>query len=267
MMVRCKYFVIDIMLEEEKSRGTTNPQELQRYKAKLEKTIGYGDLGQIALGKWCAYLIDFAVFFTQFLTCVAYFIFLANTIYTIFPLEPAAIPLNQSYPVENQDLLQSYPCVVSNTSSGLYLEPPVIVNGIPMLNIPQTSNDPVCRNPQSVPPILNFDSKDNVPESDLEILSSIGKDIDSSQIENDNKNGTNTTVAPTTTTAPPKPPKVFWKSISPKMQLLFFIPLPFFILTSMIRSLRVLSPFTILATVALFAGAIAVLSFICSGEY
>ncbi len=249
------------MLEEERSRGTTNPQELQRYKAKLEKTIGYGDLGQIALGKWCAYLIDFAVFFTQFLTCVAYFIFLANTIYTIFPLRPAAIPLNQSYPVKDPGLDESYPCVVLNTSTQLYVEPPVVVNGIPMLNIPQTSNDPVCRNPQS------DESEDNVQESGLEILSSVGMDTDSLQIDDVNdKNKTNTTVAPpTTTTAPPKPPKIYWTSISPKMQLLFFIPLPFFILTSMIRSLRVLSPFTVLATAALFTGAIAVLSFICSG--
>ena len=291
LMIRTKYFVIDILMEEERaSRPYHTPQEMAEYRAKLERTIGYGDLGRIALGKWCAYLIDFAVWLTQFLTLVAYFIFLANTVYTLFPLRPAAIPLNHSFPTSD-DVDGGFVgnvCPVGAPSEGFY-EPRTDI-GIPMLNIPNINN-PSTKCSSSVnqwestrqkrDTFQNTNSGPSGIETDsLNSKSVLKESTEFEKIQMDANSNIiattatplkpNTTVKPNTTTtaAPtvPPTPHLFLKSIAPDMKLLFLIPLPFFLCTSLVRELRHLSPLTVVATFALFVGAFSVLGFELTGK-
>ena len=51
----------------------------------------------------------------------------------------------------------------------------------------------------------------------------------------------------------------------PDLRLLILMPLIFFIITSMIRHLRTLSPFTTIAGCALLMGATAAITFLCKG--
>ena len=300
LMVRTKYFVIEILMEEERAnRPYHTPQEMAEYRANLERTIGYGDLGRIALGKWCAYLIDFAVWFTQFLTLVAYFIFLANTVYTLFPLRPAAIPLNHSIPTSYDDVdggIVGNVCPIDSPNGGFY-EPKINI-GVPMLNIPSINspsaecsyssgnqwestryrrstfqmNTPVV----SAGEIDNLDSRstfnDPVKFEKRQQDSSHHDKVDARLLNGSSTTTATTTTAPNSTVSPttastvPPTPHLFLKSIAPDMKLLFFIPLPFFLCTSLIRELRVLSPLTVIATFALFVGAFSVLGFELTGN-
>ncbi len=281
-MVRTKYFVIDILMEEERcSRGRATAQEIEEYRAKLERTLGYGDLGRIALGKWCAYLIDFAVWFTQFLTIVAYFIFLANTIYSLYPVRPAAIPLNSS---NYEDLgLVGDVCPRDNPEWGFYSTKTEV--GVPMLNIPNirnshedcaTSSEFTRRKRsafQMTSKALPDDGDTNLELSSDNLEESFFHDNVEPDDERNNETEVpvisttpNTTIAPDTTTGPPPTSPLYFKSMAPDMKLLFFIPLPFFLCTSLIRELRILSPLTVVATFALFVGAFSVLGFELSGE-
>ncbi len=295
-MVRTKYFVIDILMEEEISKRASTAQELEEYRANLERTLGYGDLGRIALGKWCAYVIDFAVWFTQFLTIVAYFIFLANTIYTLFPLQLTLIPLNQSKPVVSSDTLfrDASMCPVDG-SNGLFYDSKTQV-GIPVLNLPNLQKDHEDCELSTAAPVMQkrsardwksiVDSKMG-PEDDLDVRSFSSRLLaTNNRGQGEGTNETISTTAPTpanvstfapntttvspvspnTTTTPMPTPVFYWKSIAPDMRLLFFIPLPFFLCTSLIRELRILSPLTVVATIALFLGAFSVLGFEISGE-
>lgn len=282
LMVRTKYFVIDILMEEERSRRVYHTaREMEEYRAQLERTLGYGDLGRIALGKWCAYLIDFAVWFTQFLTIVAYFIFLANTIYTLFPLRPAAIPLNHSHPIASVDDVDGG--VVSNACpiKGGFYEPRTNI-GVPMLNIPSINGNPAqCDSSASTTGQGQSRRRRSISsaESAVQFTRNIENQNEDSHhdksafIKESNAGSTaaaiapNTTVSPNTTTTPvPPTPHFFLKSIAPSMKLLFLIPLPFFLCTSLIRELRILSPLTVVATFALFVGAFSILGFELSGK-
>ena len=300
LMVRTKYFVIEILMDEERaSRPYHTPQEMAEYRANLERTIGYGDLGRIALGKWCAYLIDFAVWFTQFLTLVAYFIFLANTVYTLFPLRPAAIPLNHSIPISYDDVdggIVGNACPLGSPNGGFY-EPKTDI-GVPMLNIPSISSPSAecsyssgnqwesARYKRSTfqmnNPVVSAgetDSLDSRSISSNEIKfeksqkNSSHPDMTDERLFNGNTTTTttttvkpNSTVSPTTASTVPPTPHLFLKSIAPDMKLLFLIPLPFFLCTSLIRELRYLSPLTVIATFALFVGAFSVLGFELTGN-
>jgi hypothetical protein len=75
------------------------------------------------------------------------------------------------------------------------------------------------------------------------------------------------TVTPNSTTPRPFPastmkPGINKISSAPDLWIIILFPLPFFLLTSLIRKVRYLAPFTSIATAALAAGAISVLGFI-----
>ena len=261
-MVRTKYFVIDILMEEEQSSRQHTPREMAELRAKLNRTVGYGDLGRIALGKWCAYLIDFAVWFTQFLTMVAYFIFLANTFYTLFPLRLAEIPLNPSIPKHGG--IVGNICPISDLDGGFY-EPRTDI-GVPMLNIPNLNSATIeCEYPPgnrqeqirhkrstfqtenavgdrknetgnvdtsiSLNEPISFENESESSVHDISAFKDVRKSSDMSAIKVTGSDVVattpNTTVSPNASTPPPPTPHLFLKSTAPSIKLLFLIPLPF----------------------------------------
>ena len=59
-------------------------EELTIMKEKVEKEMTLGDIGRIAVGKWGVRIVNFALVVTQTGFCVAYFIFMGNTIEDMF---------------------------------------------------------------------------------------------------------------------------------------------------------------------------------------
>ncbi|XP_033104483.1 amino acid transporter AVT3B-like isoform X2 [Anneissia japonica] len=89
LIVKCKYIVVNQIISEFLTReGITDvaSPRIGRLRKRLEKHLTYGDIARKAIGKWGLYLVNFALFFTQFFFCIAYMIFLGNTLQTdLFP--------------------------------------------------------------------------------------------------------------------------------------------------------------------------------------
>ena len=61
--------------------------EMEKVKETIEKEMTLGDIGKIAVGPWGLRLVNTALIITQLGFCVAYFIFIGNTIGEMFPLK------------------------------------------------------------------------------------------------------------------------------------------------------------------------------------
>lgn len=61
--------------------------EMEKVKETIEKEMTLGDIGKIAVGPWGLRLVNTALVITQLGFCVAYFIFIGNTIGEMFPLK------------------------------------------------------------------------------------------------------------------------------------------------------------------------------------
>lgn len=124
ILVRTKVSIIDETCRKKLSSGRITESEVEPLKERLQLAIGYGDIGRHVFGPWCYQLIQAAVCFTQFITCLVYFVFIANTVQMIFPLK-----LMEFCNHTNHSSLGNETPV-----NKLIMRPSAI--GIPMLNIP-----------------------------------------------------------------------------------------------------------------------------------
>ncbi|XP_071947943.1 uncharacterized protein [Antedon mediterranea] len=89
LIVKCKYLVVDQIINEFVSKqgihDVASPK-IGKLRERLERHLTYGDIARKSLGIWGLYVVNFALFFTQFFFCIAYMIFLGNTLQTnLFP--------------------------------------------------------------------------------------------------------------------------------------------------------------------------------------
>lgn len=210
--------------------------ELVSLRQKLAFSVSYGDVGRLAFGRWCEIVINLTVVFTQFLTCVCYFIFIGNAIFTIYPMVLPWAPENRS--------------ILVNSTHDSLLQ---LRNGIPLLsieNIAGVSDDHhIHRRSVENWDITTWDGFDSYVNYTTEAPVS------------------NTTTPASNMTTPLPTPAWFQRSTAPNLMYIVMFPAPFFLLTSLIRHMRILSPFTVIATLFLFGGAIAVLVFLVIGKY
>lgn len=61
-------------------------EEMAKIKETIENEMTLGDIGKIAVGPWGLRLVNTALVITQTGFCVAYFIFMGNTIAEMFPI-------------------------------------------------------------------------------------------------------------------------------------------------------------------------------------
>lgn len=292
LMVRCKYYVIDKILEEETFKGQLSQSELLDLKIKLSKTLGYGDIGKKVFGNWCYHLIQALVWFTQFTTAMQYYIFIGNTIFAMYPIVPVAMNINNNTKPIHANQTQGHP----------------LGYGVPMLSIPfldkidtgshshqkhtdhninilsRRQLDYLNGKPagDSFTKLLNFEDNvtsysDNVtilPTSQF-LLSAftIGNNITQSPNYTTVEPNRTSTTSPTTpkksTTLPPIPPTPAWQwtSSAPDLKLIVLFPLPFFLVTSLIKKVRTIAPLSGVATVFLAVGAVSVFSFLVHSKF
>lgn len=70
-------------MSDEDSQGCK--KKLRERRVFLEKTMTYGDIGRLSMGKWGNYIVNAALILTQFSFCINYFIFIGDTITRMFP--------------------------------------------------------------------------------------------------------------------------------------------------------------------------------------
>ncbi|CAH1795479.1 unnamed protein product, partial [Owenia fusiformis] len=99
LIVKCKKrVIINIMQKYQDTHCDADFNTLVRLQIRLEKHLDYADIGNIVLGKWGPILVNSFLLLTQFGFCVAYFIFIGNTVQLLFPqkLVNETIPQFQS---------------------------------------------------------------------------------------------------------------------------------------------------------------------------
>lgn len=288
LMVRCKYYVIEIILAEERQAGHLSEEELCELEIKLGRTLGYGDIGRKIFGNWCYHLIQVAVWFTQFTTCVAYFIFIGNTVYEFFPIVPVAVGIhNNSRPLNN--LPAHYDLGYGSRQNAGYGVRMLDIHFVNNVNLsvmgPHLSN----RRKRSIDSEQEYFTNvhgHNHPESSdfTDILSSQQNQNDIKIMSQKNAvikftaepnitmvpyitNVTSTTPVTTPSTLPPIPPTpaIQWITSAPRLSIVVLFPLPFFLITSFIKKLRLIAPFSTIATGFLGIGAMSVFVYLIQG--
>ena len=282
LMVRCKYYAIEQIIERASMRGDMSVKDLDDMRHRLGKTLSYGDIGRTVFGDWCYHLIQFAVWFTQFTTCMCYFIFIGNTVYKMYPQTPVLTDLKNT----TINISLSAQTLVQNQSYA-----------VPMLNIVTLGKRAVTHNEfrgHMAPAQAEFVNTSSLSSQSAHVLmysndsllyqSALSQSHNgAANVYNSNLTTTvdpnattidpnTTTINPNiTTTRPPLPteapyPQIPTTTTAPDLKYVVMFPLAFFIVTSLIRKMRLIAPFSAIATIALGVGALSVFGKICAGE-
>ncbi|XP_046557366.1 proton-coupled amino acid transporter 4-like isoform X2 [Haliotis rubra] len=231
MIVKCKYKAIDVVVDTQLQGepGITNAGDIVienalsvEIREKLLRNLSYGDVGKIIYGKCGLYYVNFCLFITQFGFCVAYFIFVGNTIRAIFPFHMCNL-INSTYVCggNRQTFNHNY-------------------------NFPSTQDAQSGRNNSLA------SSGRHVYEADPGADSHSVLDF----VELDkNTTGLNVTNITTISTS-------ILTSTAPSLMLLVLLPLPVFIGFSYVRNVRHLGAISVWANISILLGAIAVMIYL-----
>ena len=309
-MVRCKYYVIDKVVAEETEKGDLSPGEIQKIRTTLGRTLTYGDIGMKVFGRWCYHLIQIAVWFTQFTTAIAYFIFIGNTVYELFPMIPLEINVhNSSVPAGPHVMtgdpglgvpMLNLPYVGHKTgelTNGTFESPSDFIlglskrdlSGIYVENQPldmdmyswmESSNaNSVYSSKKNIYTMSNVSTADPIQNAITVTFEPIITNVTTVPTVNPNitttaaSNSTdNTTIPPRTTKSGPLPTApptaaISWIPSAPDLKWVVLFPLPFFLLTALIKKVRLIAPFSFIATVFLGIGAMSVFVYLMHGKF
>ncbi|KAJ7371175.1 hypothetical protein OS493_027864 [Desmophyllum pertusum] len=89
-IIKCKNAAVDMILHSspkyQELQTEACYEEMAKIKETIEKEMTLGDIGKIAVGPWGSRLVNTALIITQTGFCIAYFIFMGNTIAEMFPI-------------------------------------------------------------------------------------------------------------------------------------------------------------------------------------
>ena len=105
LVLKCKAVAVTMVLEAtpeyQELYNEEVHEEMAKMKAKIEREMTLGDIGQIVIGKWGTRIVNISLVLTQLGFCTAYLIFIGNTIRQMFPLVYTAKPVTPG----NSDIL------------------------------------------------------------------------------------------------------------------------------------------------------------------
>lgn len=198
------------------------------------KNTSYGDVGQLAFGSIGVGVVNFCIALTQFGFCVNYFIFIGNTVHSLFPV-------NLCYTLENthHKICETVSDINENNST---------------LSFPFTTDTYLTDYPSLLPNITT-----------------LSPDI-STLLPNISTLVPNTTLTPNTTTSVPVTNATIpWSLIrdleytAPDLKLLVASPVLVFILFALIRNVRYLGAISVIANISILFGCVSVTIFILIG--
>lgn len=103
LIIKCKNAAVDMVLHSSSKYQVLQTEacyeEMAKVKETIEKEMTLGDIGKIAIGPWGNRIVNIALVITQTGFCIAYFIFMGNTIQEMFPVafKPSnVIPIKDS---------------------------------------------------------------------------------------------------------------------------------------------------------------------------
>ncbi|XP_021358618.1 uncharacterized protein LOC110453783 isoform X2 [Mizuhopecten yessoensis] len=212
--------------------------------AKLEhhmmKHMSYGDVGRLSFGKSGLFVVNLFIGTTQFCFCVAYFIFIGNTIHKLFPLfvDCHNVTVNSTF---------TYPVSIPTTTLASM---PHLHNGgvraAGFTGLNMTTME------------LITTKKFTIPESNLSTSSLTTSTLPSNITLAPTVSPQNMSTTPAENTTKPWKRLCQDKSTAPDLKLLVLTPLPLFLIFALIRSIRNLSWISVVANVSILGGCIAV---------
>lgn len=239
LMLDCKKRLIQQICSNSVAVSSVEEDDVPQLRERLHKTLGYGDLGRRIYGMWCFHLIQFAVCFTQFTTCVSYFVFIGNTIYEMFPVRDTTVP--------RLDAVSASYCLKAGVGN---VEPYAFVK----------------------PAALNFDieAATGLTVTTLaysnttfaNVTTSVNATTTASSLTTDHPAST----AELVTLFPAHNITHITVSSAPDLRLITLWALPIFLATSLVRNIRFLAPMSFVASMGLLLGIISVLAFMFSGR-
>jgi len=232
LMLDCKKRLIQQICSNSVAVSSVEEDDVPQLRERLHRTLGYGDLGRRIYGMWCFHLIQFAVCFTQFTTCVSYFIFIGNTVFEMFPLTRKPSTHLDAVPASD------------------YVE--AVVRNAELYSVNKTFDSNVTEVVIDYP--VTTSSFSNTTFSNMTTLTSV---TTASLL---------TTDYPMSTLFPAHNTTYDNVSTAPDLRLIILWPLPIFLATSLVRNIRYLAPMSLVASVGLFIGILSVLGFVFIGN-
>ena len=207
----------------------------------------YGDIGKLCFGKYGLGLVNFAIAVTQFGFCVAYFIFIGNTVHSLFPKDKCQV----SYGNESRHCDRVYN--ISDELSRNRRE----------IKILDLSGDLSSTSP-SLPTAITVTIGNLTTPAIANITTATIANITTTAIANITTAASNIT---TTTTATPLIPMFEYINTAPDLKILVACPLLVFVFFSLIRNVRYLGAISVLANFAILGGCVSVFVFLILGKY
>ncbi|KAL8618786.1 hypothetical protein ACOMHN_000214 [Nucella lapillus] len=345
LIVKCKYSVIQLVMQAERDRGDTQKSRKPSYGSEspssssseegseevhlqdgtceapktLLQGLNYGDVGRFCFGRLGVAMVNIPVVITQFGFCVGYCIFIGNTIQNMFPMYNCSVPIDNSTTSQIEDKQRCYvvngvgspqtgPRSVYNLTAGpeeLLHSAAAGLSPFPSLlssqsgvgdwasywllgNSSSTTTMTEVSNVTTTTLAPNLTTATSLAPN-LTTATSLAPNLTTVITLAPNLT-TATTLAPNLTTATTLGPNLTtstvntttagiipWSNITvwtltrgahvPDLRLLVLVPVPLFVVTAMIRSLRHMGWLSMMANFAILLGCAEVLYFLISGFF
>lgn len=138
LIIKCKHAAVEMVLDSSSKYQELQTEacyeEMAKVKETIEKEMTLGDIGKIAVGPWGYRIVNIALVITQTGFCIAYFIFMGNTIAEMFPLiyKPHHVaPVKLSTFLRENDINTGYPSANVLTNSSAMVSPITMTTGTP----------------------------------------------------------------------------------------------------------------------------------------
>ena len=114
LIIKCKKAAVQKVLDTVPQSNDVESQvtKMEVLRNTVEKRMLFGEIGRIALGKWGVLLVNVALLATQYGFCIGYFIFMGNTIASMFPTAPPGHDVSTKTPLPPHNSSN-----ISNTTS------------------------------------------------------------------------------------------------------------------------------------------------------
>jgi len=237
LMLNCKKRLIQQICSNSVAVSSVEEDDVPQLRERLHRTLGYGDLGRRIYGMWCFHLIQFAVCFTQFTTCISYFVFIGNTVYEMFPVRQSIVP-------RLDDASASYHIKADVGYVGSY----AFNNPFAFNRIESSTSRPSTNSSYSNTTFSNVTTSANVTTASSLTTS---HPVSTAEIM---------------TLVPAHNATYISISDAPDLRLITLWPLPIFLVTSLVRNIRYLAPMSFVASMGLLLGIVSVLGFMFAGN-
>jgi len=133
LIIKCKKAAVQKVLDTVPQPKDVESQDtnMAALRNTVEKRMLFGEIGRIALGKWGVLLVNVALLATQYGFCIGYFIFMGNTISSMFPATPKIHVVATATPLPLHNTTNTTNVTSPTNSSMSYIQKAISVHHTP----------------------------------------------------------------------------------------------------------------------------------------